>query len=248
MIKVIPFAPRIGVLSTLTAPLLPRLLESLFTVGLDGICVLLDEKLIREKDRMIWQQRTEGAFHGGLSLYDIAQHGLAIYPVKSHNSDDCIGLIKLLGLSLLINGGTPRKLNKAILQTIPQGVINVHPGILPKYRGASCVEWAIYNDERVGNTSHFMTEGYDEGPIIFSESYDFTHDDTYASIRTKVYRESLRLTAETVKVVFSQGLTMSDFQQQGAGELFAPISDEKMQVVLEKVANKSYRYMGQNDA
>lgn len=247
MSKLIPLAPRIGVLSTLTAPLLPRLLQSLFTVGLDGICVVLDEKLVGEKDRLIWQLRTEGAFDGGPSLYDFAQRGLAIYPVKSHNSDDCIRLIKQLGLSLLVNGGTPRKLNKAVLQTIPQGVINVHPGILPKYRGASCVEWAIYNDERVGNTAHFMTEGYDEGPIIVSESYDFTQVDTYSSIRSKVYRESLRLAAETVKEVFSQGLTISDFPQQGAGELFAPISAEKMQVVLEKVANKSYRYMGQSN-
>lgn len=246
MKKARSLAPRIGILSTLTAPLLPRLLQNLFNVGVDSICVLLDEKLIGDKDRRIWQQRTESAFDGGPSLYDFTQHGLAIYPVKSHNSDDCIGLIQQLGLSLLINGGTPRKLNKAVLQSIPQGVINVHPGLLPKYRGASCVEWAIYNDERVGNTAHFMTEGYDEGPIIISESYEFTPNDTYASIRTKVYRESLRLMAETVKVVFTQGLTISDYQQQGAGELFAPISEEKMQFVLEKVANKSYRYMGKN--
>jgi len=243
MSNVISLAPRIGILSTLTAPLLPRLLQALLDLDLNDFCVLIDEKQMGEKDRRIWLKRTEGAFESDPSLYDFARHGLAIYPVKSHNGQDCIDLIRQLNLSVLINGGTPRKLNTGVLKATPLGVINVHPGVLPKYRGASCVEWAIYYDECIGNTAHFMTEGYDEGPIIRSESYDFTQKDNYASIRVKVYRESLRLMAETVKVVLAEGLTSVDYQPQGEGELFGPISDEKMEVVFKKVANKSYRYM-----
>ena len=237
------FAPRVGVLSTLTAPLLPRLLQELVNAGVTGICVLLDEKSLSDKDHRIWQERTESAFDGGPSLHEFARHGLALYPVKSHNCEDCIALIEWLGLSLLINGGTPRKLNTALLRSIPQGVINVHPGLLPKYRGCSCVEWAIYNDERIGNTAHFMSEGYDEGPIIRSESYDFAQTDTYVSIRVKVYRESLRLLAETVKTVLKQRLTPVDGQPQGHGEQFPPIPVKIMQQVLAKVAAKSYKYM-----
>jgi len=234
---------QVGVLSTLTAPLLPRLLQALFESRIRGVCVLLDSKQQSEKDRRIWQERTEGAFAGGPSLHDFTSHGLAIYAVRSHNDEECIDLIKRLDLSLLINGGTPRKLNSGMLKSVPQGVINVHPGVLPKYRGASCVEWAIYNDERVGNTAHFMADGYDEGPIIQIESYDFSHVDTYRSIRVKTYRESIRLMAETVKKVLHQRLTPDDGQIQGAGELFPPIPDEKMEQVLIKVAAKSYRYM-----
>lgn len=234
---------QVGVLSTLTYPLLPRLLQMLFEFRVAGVCVLLDAKLNSEKDLRIWQDRTKGAFDGGPTLYDFASHGLTLYPVESHNSADCVKLIKRLGLSLLINGGTPRKLSSDVLKSVRQGVINVHPGLLPKYRGASCVEWAIYNDDRVGNTAHFMSEGYDEGPIIQTEAYDFSLVDTYTSIRVHVYRESLRLMGETVKKVIDQRLTPIDGIEQGVGQLFSPISEEKMQRVLDKVAAKSYRYM-----
>jgi len=234
---------RVGVLSTLDAPLLPRLLQKLFELDIKGVCVLLDEKRYSDKDLLIWQQRTSGAFEGGPTLHDFASQGLALYPVKNHNSENNVDLIKSLGLSLLVNGGTPRKLNASVLKSVDQGVINVHPGILPKYRGSSCVEWAIYNDEEVGNTAHFMTEGYDEGPIIKTQSYDFSALDTYVSIRVRVYSESLRLMAESVKKILSNNLSIKDGVSQGQGELFKPIPDHKMQVVLNKISSKSYRYM-----
>jgi methionyl-tRNA formyltransferase len=234
---------QVGVLSTLTHPLLPRLLQVLFEFRVTGVCVLLDAKLSSEKDLRIWQERTQGVFDGGPTLYEFASHGLTLYPVESHNSEDCVKLIKRLGLSLLVNGGTPRKLSSDVLTSVRQGVVNVHPGVLPKYRGASCVEWAIYNDDRVGNTAHFMSEAYDEGPIILTESYDFSSVDTYPSIRAHVYRESLRLMGESVKKVLDQGMTSVDGMEQGAGQLFPPIPEDKMQRVLAKVAAKSYRYM-----
>lgn len=236
-------ASRIGILSTLTAPLLPRLILSLIDVGFEDICVFLDQKMMSDKDQLIWRQRTAGAFDNDPSLYDLGGHNISYYFVKSHNDESCISEVRRLGVSLLINGGTKRKLCIEVLQSTPLGVINVHPGVLPKYRGASCVEWAIYNDERVGNTAHFMTEGYDEGPIIYSESYDFYPEDTYTSIRTRVYKESLRLMAKTVKDMFTQNLALSDGLQQGHGELFGPIPDEKMQIVLEKIKTNSYRFM-----
>jgi methionyl-tRNA formyltransferase len=234
---------QVGVLSTLTHPLLPRLLQVLFKFRITGVCVLLDAKLYSKKDFRIWQERTQGAFDGGPSLHDFTSHSLILCPVKSHNSEDCVELIKRLGISVLINGGTPRKLTSNVLRSVHQGVINVHPGVLPKYRGASCVEWAIFNDDRVGNTAHFMTEGYDEGPIIQTESYKFSPADTYPSIRVRVYQESLRLMGETVKKVLEQRLTPFNGKEQGTGQLFSPIPDEKMQEVLAKVAAKSYRYM-----
>ena len=234
---------RIGVLSTLTAPLLPRLMQKLFNKGLTDISVILDSKLLSHKDLNIWLERTASTFEGGPSLYDFSFQGLTLYPVQSHNGEDCYELVQKLGLSMLINGGTPRKLNSRILGSVPRGIINVHPGVLPKYRGASCVEWAIYNNEPVGNTSHFMTEGYDEGPIIQTETYEFSTDDTYVSIRSHVYRESLRLMADTVMRVLEHRMSPLDGKSQGDGEQFKPIPDDKMQEVLFKVASKTYPYM-----
>lgn len=51
--------------------------------------------------------------------------------------------------------------------------MNCHPGLLPKFRECTCVEWAVYLDEEVGNTVHFMNEKIDEGPIIVQEALHF---------------------------------------------------------------------------
>ena len=66
------------------------------------------------------------------------------------------------------------------------GVVNIHPGLLPKYRGCSCTEWAILNDEKIGNTAHYMDSEYDSRPIIIKESYDFKKEDNYENVRTKI--------------------------------------------------------------
>ena len=144
---------------------------------------------------------------------------------------------------VLVNAGTLRKLNRQIIGFIPHGIINIHPGILPKYRGSTCVEWGIYNDDRIGNTAHFMTENYDEGPIITSEWYDFPTDTDYQSIRTSIYRNGFELMGKVVASVVSSGMTQKDGTAQGEGTFWYPIPEEKMVEVLRKVEKREYKYM-----
>jgi methionyl-tRNA formyltransferase len=235
---------RVGVLSTLTAPLLPRQLAALYDAGIDELFVICDSKGFSERDRRIWQERTGGTFDASDSrLSDFARQQLPFFFVENHNDSNCLQLIKSLRLTVAINAGTPRRLSSEVLSATERGVINVHPGVLPKYRGSSCVEWAIFNDDAVGNTAHFMVEGYDEGPIIESESYRFDAHDTYQSIRVRVYREALRMMAQAVKRVLDDGLTVDRAEPQGPGELFKPIPPEKMLVVMSKIEAGTYRFM-----
>lgn len=234
----------IGVLTTLSAPLLPLLLKSLQDEGVDDVCVIADQKLLSAKDQRIWSERTNGAFDSlGISLYDFGAGKLPFYLVQNHNGPDCMQLLEQIRPRLLINGGTPRKLGKQILEATPQGVLNVHPGLLPKYRGASCVEWAIYNDDEVGNTAHFMTEEYDAGPIIATEACSFSPNDDYVSMRVQVYRRAIAMMARTVRQLVDTGVTPAQGQQQGEGMLFSPIGDEEMKTVLDKIASATYCHM-----
>ena len=59
-------------------------------------------------------------------------------------------------IDLLVNAGTPRILKSNLLKAPSIGVINCHPGILPDFRGCTCVEWAIYLDQPIGNTVHLI--------------------------------------------------------------------------------------------
>jgi methionyl-tRNA formyltransferase len=236
--------PLVGVLSTMKAPLLHLLLKSLYKENVNNVCVIADEKQSGIKDQRIWTERTRGAFDSlGYGLYDFASNGLPCYLVKHHNGDDCLSLLERLQPAVLINGGTPRKLSASILDSPTQGVINVHPGVLPKYRGACCVEWAILNDDPVGNTAHFMTKGYDEGPIIDTELCHFTQDDDYVSMRVQVYNRSIALMARTVGRVLKTEMTIADGIPQSDGEFFRPLNEAQMEEVIEKVRSQKYAYM-----
>lgn len=62
-----------------------------------------------------------------------------------------------------------------IIQTAPLGAVNLHPSLLPKYRGRASINWAILNgEETLGLTAHFVDEGMDSGDIIEQVSYQLT--------------------------------------------------------------------------
>lgn len=171
---------RIVILSTLSSYILPSYISRLSGINSVKLAVILDAKDLSTKQKKVWHDRTRGLISAeGLSLYGHSDMGLCFYLVKNHNSNECCKLIETIKPELIINGGTPRKLKTSVLNKSKMGVINVHPGILPKYRGSCCVEWAIYNDDPVGNTAHFMTTEYDAGPIIDVESYRFPKGISY---------------------------------------------------------------------
>jgi len=233
----------IGILSTLSSPLLPLLMKMLQSRGLSNFIVIIDKKDFSIKDKKIWDERTSDKFNkNGLSAYDLKCKN-CFYLVSDHNCDDCIDLIVNTGVTLLINGGTPRKLIANVLNKPRRGIINVHPGILPNYRGACCVEWAILNNDQVGNTSHFMAEGYDDGPIIKIEKYRFPANYDYNSIRTFVYEKSIELMASSINTVLDNDMTPLDGIDQEKGHLYKPISEEQLTEVINKISEGKYKYI-----
>ena len=88
-----------------------------------------------------------------------------------------------------------------------------------------------------------MTEGYDEGPIITSEWYEFPKDTDYQSIRIRTYRDGFVLMGKIVASIVRTGMSPKDGIQQGDGEYWEPIPDEKMDEVLRKVKARGYKYM-----
>lgn len=231
----------VGILSSIGHPLLGPLTAELEAAGLDDYCVILDQKVPGERDRAIWAERTDGAFENDPTVYAFGDRARPFFLVDSHNGAACQALVERLGLRFLVNGGTPRKIGSAMLAATPQGVVNVHPGILPAYRGASCVEWAIYNNEPIGHTAHFMSEGYDDGPVIGTEIYDFSGERSYRAIRIAMYRNWCRFVAETVRKVRDTAMGPADAAPQGDGHEYRPIPDDKFREAIERVETGGYR-------
>ncbi len=237
-----------GFLTTIDSPLLPHYLAAAQANQVKNIYVLCDAKLISEKDQRIWRERTGGFFDAGLAanptLYGMGNLQIPFNFVDSHNSDMCLSLIKSLKINCLFNAGTPRRLSGAILGSVRHGVLNVHPGLLPAYRGCSAVEWAIYNDDKVGNTAHFMSEGYDTGPVIESEWYEFAKDADYQAIRNKVYQAGCSLAGRVLAKIQDTRMTPADavVQDEVSARYWAPIPDATLTEVLEKISARTYKY------
>ena len=149
----------VGVLSTVDQPLLPFYLASILSQNLKDIVVICDSKTISEKDKMIWEERTGGSFervdNGRATIYQMEEAQIPFYFVDNHNNHKTRRLIDSLSVKVLLNAGTPRRLKPEIFGCVQHGCINVHPGLLPYYRGCSAVEWALFNDEKL-ETPHIL--------------------------------------------------------------------------------------------
>ena len=92
-----------------------------------------------------------------------------------------------------------RILPPAILSLPPRGCVNVHGSLLPKYRGAGPIQWAIINGEtETGITTMLMDEGMDTGAILLQEAIPIAPEDTAGSLSSRLADLGGRLLVETL--------------------------------------------------
>jgi len=100
---------------------------------------------------------------------------------------------------LILVAAFGRILPAAILSLPPHGCINVHGSILPKYRGAGPIQWAIINGEtETGITTMLMDEGMDTGAMLLQEAIPITPDDTAGTLSPRLAELGGRLLVETI--------------------------------------------------
>jgi methionyl-tRNA formyltransferase len=105
------------------------------------------------------------------------------YSVDSLISDENFERIKQFQPDIIVSLHYRKRITGSILEAARCGGINLHPSLLPKYRGANSIPWAIINGEKqTGITFHWMTENFDEGAILLQESYDISTNDTAFSL------------------------------------------------------------------
>ncbi|MGH7254133.1 MAG: methionyl-tRNA formyltransferase [Nitrospirales bacterium] len=92
-----------------------------------------------------------------------------------------------------------RILPPVILSLPPKGCVNVHGSLLPKYRGAAPIQWAIINGEReTGITTMLMDEGMDTGAILLQAPVPIAPDDTAGSLSPTLAEVGARLLIDTL--------------------------------------------------
>ena len=93
-------------------------------------------------------------------------------------------------------------LPKEILQIPKYGCINVHASLLPKYRGAAPINWAIINGEKItGITTIYMDTGIDTGDILLREEIEIGKDETAGELHDRLMDRGAEVLCKTIELI-----------------------------------------------
>lgn len=131
------------------------------------------------------------------------EHGIDIsQPEKVRNNEEFINQLKEIEPDLLVVVAYGKILPKEVLDIPKYGAINVHGSLLPKYRGAAPIQWAIINGEKeTGVTTMFMDVGMDTGDIILKEKVSISDNETTGELWQRLSKIGGELLVRTVEKI-----------------------------------------------
>ncbi|MBL7111686.1 MAG: methionyl-tRNA formyltransferase [Bacteroidales bacterium] len=104
-----------------------------------------------------------------------------------------------------------RMLPEVVWELPPSGTINLHASLLPQYRGAAPINWAIINGEKItGITTFFIRHDIDTGNIILQEKLDISPDETAGELHDRLMMSGASLVEETVGKIILGNVTTID--------------------------------------
>ncbi|WP_025739502.1 methionyl-tRNA formyltransferase [Aquimarina pacifica] len=102
-----------------------------------------------------------------------------------------------------------RMLPKVVWNMPEYGTFNLHASLLPDYRGAAPINWAIINGEqKTGITTFFIDEKIDTGHIIYKEEVDINKDDTAGILHDTLMVKGAQLVIKTIKAIQNDAVTV----------------------------------------
>tara|TARA_Y100000591_G_C21744161_1_gene650988 strand:+ start:346 stop:1125 length:780 start_codon:yes stop_codon:yes gene_type:complete len=149
------------------------------------------------------------SFSRSYSLPNIAKkYDIPIYRFNSLENLDLIKLLQSINPDLIISS-QGHFIGKKILKIPKHGVINKHAGLLPEYRGAYPVFWAMLNGEKkIGVSIHFMNDKIDGGDIIIQKEIQISESDTFETLYSKVIKITPELFVKAIDVIKSNEMTV----------------------------------------
>ncbi len=107
--------------------------------------------------------------------------------ISHEDEDQIIQLMQAWRVELIILAGWMRIVSPKLINAFSERIINVHPSLLPKYKGLHAVEQALESgDTETGASVHFVDEGLDTGQVIIQRSVPIEPDDTVESLTRRI--------------------------------------------------------------
>lgn len=124
---------------------------------------------------------------------------IAVYQPKRAREEAFVKELRALNPDVIVVAAFGQLLPKAILDIPKYGCVNIHASLLPKYRGASPIQYAVINgEEESGLTTMMMAEGLDTGDMLDQERVKITEEETGGSLHDKLSVLGGRLIVKTL--------------------------------------------------
>lgn len=213
-------------LSVYSKPFYRSVMKIVF-MGTPQAAVVSLERLVRDghEIRAVWTQPDRPSGRGNkLSASPVKEfaleNNLQIFQPAKIKTPESLELFQSHQADVAVVVAYGRILPETFLQTFPKGAVNVHFSLLPKYRGAAPVNWAIVNgEEKTGVTTMKMDVGLDTGDILLQREIEIGKDENAIELMQKLSILGANLLSETL-TMFDE---LTPQPQNNAKATFAPI-------------------------
>ena len=112
-------------------------------------------------------------------------------------------ILKFNNIKLICLAGFLRILSKYFIKSFKGKIINIHPSLLPKYKGLNTHERVLKKNEKfTGCSVHFVNEKLDGGKIIMQRKVKILKNDNYLSLKKRIQKEEYKLYPESIIKIF----------------------------------------------
>lgn len=159
------------------------------------------------------------------------KHGIEVYqPLKLKNNEEVFEKIRRLNPELIVVAAYGKILPEEILKIPKFGCINVHASLLPKYRGAAPINWAVINGEKeTGITIMYMEKGLDTGDILLQKSIPILEEDNAETIHDKLAILGGDVLIDAINMMCNG--TLMSVKQDDSKATYAPMLEKSMGLI-----------------
>lgn len=150
------------------------------------------------------------------------RHGLAVYQPERIRRPECVEALRGTSARVMVVVGYGQIIPQSIIDLPPLGIINLHASLLPKYRGAAPIQWAIANGEtRTGVTTMRIDAGLDTGDMLLRADIAIGPEENAIELGARLAEMGADLLVETLRGLETGTITPE--KQDAAQATLAPI-------------------------
>ncbi len=139
---------------------------------------------------------------------------------------ELVALLEEAGVDLVVLAGFLRVLSNRFLGAFPNRVINVHPSLLPAFKGLNAQQQALEAGVRIaGATTHIVTEELDDGPILLQSAVPVHPDDDVEALEARILATEHRILPASVRLFAEGRVSIEDKQVRIKGNVELPEGD-----------------------